>query len=161
MTMVGFGVWSLWGHRIREWFGLERTIKIIWFHHPCHKHGHLPPAQGAQSSIQPGLEHCQGGGSHSFSGQPGPGPHHPHGRLRAMGAGERAFRCWWKAGCGAAPLRSSTRRGDVSFKVNTENTAWLILVSASSEAQDQAHSASGGCVAEGLCRRGEPWTRSL
>jgi len=27
---------------------------------PCHGQGHLPPAQGAQSSIQPGLEHCQG-----------------------------------------------------------------------------------------------------
>jgi len=30
------------------------------------------PDQVAQSSIQPGLEHCQGGGSNSFSGQPGP-----------------------------------------------------------------------------------------
>jgi len=35
------------------------------------------PSLGAQSPVQPGLEHCQGGGSHSFSGQPGPGPHHP------------------------------------------------------------------------------------
>jgi len=33
--------------------------------------------QVAQSSIQPGLEPFQGGGSHSFSGQPGPGFHHP------------------------------------------------------------------------------------
>ena len=66
-------------HRIVEWFGLEGTLKIIWFQPPCHEQGHLPPDQVAQSSIQPGLEHCQGGGSHSFSGQPGPGPHHPHG----------------------------------------------------------------------------------
>jgi len=40
--------------------------------------GTLPPDQGAQSPIQPGLEHCQGGGSHSFSGKPVPVPHHPH-----------------------------------------------------------------------------------
>ena len=59
---------TFYSHRIREWFGLEGTLKIIWFQPPCHEQGHLPPAQGAQSSIQPGLEHCQGGGSHSFSG---------------------------------------------------------------------------------------------
>jgi len=44
---------------------------------PCHGQGHLPPDQAAQSLVQPGLEDCQGGGSHSFSGQPVPGPHHP------------------------------------------------------------------------------------
>jgi len=66
-------------HRITEWFGLEGTLKIIWSQPPCHEQGHLPPDQAAQSSIQLGLEQCQGGGSHSFSGQPGPGPHHPHG----------------------------------------------------------------------------------
>ena len=64
-------------YRIIEWFGLEGTLKIIWFQPPCHEQEHLPPAQGAQSSIQPGLETCQGGGSHSFSGQPGPGHCHP------------------------------------------------------------------------------------
>jgi len=52
-----------------EWFGLKGTLKIIWFQFLCHGQGHLPPAQLAQSSIQPGLEHCQGGGSHSFSGE--------------------------------------------------------------------------------------------
>ena len=62
-----------------EWFGLEGTFKIIWFQPPCHEQGHLPPAQRAQSSIQPGLEPCQGGGSHSFSGQLGSVFHHPHG----------------------------------------------------------------------------------
>ena len=66
-------------HRITEWFGLEGTLKIIRFQPPCHEQGHLPPDQAAQSSIQPGLEHCQGGGSHSFSEQPVPVPHHPHG----------------------------------------------------------------------------------
>ena len=65
-------------HRIIEWFGLEGTLKIIWFQPPCHQQGHLPPDQVAQSSVQPGLEPCQGGGSHSCSGQPGPGFHHPH-----------------------------------------------------------------------------------
>ena len=57
-----------WNHRIIEWFGLEGTLKLMWFQPPCHEQGHLPPAQVAQSSVQPGLEHCQGGGSHSFSG---------------------------------------------------------------------------------------------
>jgi len=41
---------------------LEGTLKIIWFQSPCHEQGHLPPDQVAQSSIQPGPEHCQGGG---------------------------------------------------------------------------------------------------
>jgi len=45
---------------------------------PHHGQGPLPPAQAAPSPIQPGLEPCQGGDSHSFSGQRGPGPHHPH-----------------------------------------------------------------------------------
>ena len=58
-----------WDHRIIEGFGLEGTFKIIWFQPPCHEQGHLPLDQVAQSSIQPGLEHCQGGSSHSFSGQ--------------------------------------------------------------------------------------------
>jgi len=49
------------------------TLKLIWFQPPCHEQGPLPPAQGAQSSIQRGLEPCQGGGSHSFSGQLGQG----------------------------------------------------------------------------------------
>ena len=48
-------------HRIIEWFGLEGTLKTTWFQPPCHEQGHLPPAQVAQSSIQPGLEPCQGG----------------------------------------------------------------------------------------------------
>jgi len=39
---------------------LEGTLQIIWFQPPCHWQGHLPPDQVAQSSIQSGLEHCQG-----------------------------------------------------------------------------------------------------
>uniref|UniRef100_A0A672VEE9 IF rod domain-containing protein n=1 Tax=Strigops habroptila TaxID=2489341 RepID=A0A672VEE9_STRHB len=36
---------------------------------PCHGQGHLPLEQVAPSPcVQPGLEHCQGWGSHSFSG---------------------------------------------------------------------------------------------
>jgi len=50
------------GHRIIEWFGFEGTLKIIWFQPPCHEQGHLPLDQVAQSSIQLGLEHCQGWG---------------------------------------------------------------------------------------------------
>jgi len=56
---------------IIEWFGLEGTLKIISFQPPCHGQGHLPVDQVAQSPVQPGLEHCQGGGSHSSSAQQG------------------------------------------------------------------------------------------
>jgi len=62
-------------NKIIEWFGLEGTLNL-----PYHGQGHLPPDHIAQSPVQLGLEPCQGGGSHSFSGQPGPGPHHPQGR---------------------------------------------------------------------------------
>jgi len=44
-----------------EWVGLEGTLQTIWFQPPCSEQGHLPPAQGAQSSIQPDLKHCRGG----------------------------------------------------------------------------------------------------
>jgi len=52
---------------------------IIWFQPPCHEQGHLPLDQVSQSSIQPGLEHFQGGGIHNFSGEPVPVFYHPHG----------------------------------------------------------------------------------
>jgi len=42
---------------------LEGTLKIIWFQPPCHKQGHLPLDQVAQSSIQHGLEHFQAEGT--------------------------------------------------------------------------------------------------
>ncbi|XP_053942277.1 UBX domain-containing protein 11 isoform X8 [Cuculus canorus] len=44
---------------------------------PGHGQGHLPLDQFAPSSIQLGLEHLQGWGSHHCSGQAGPGPPHP------------------------------------------------------------------------------------
>ncbi|KAK4827689.1 hypothetical protein QYF61_020823 [Mycteria americana] len=59
-------------HRIIEWFGLEGTLKIIFFQPTCHGPGHLPLDQVAQSPIQPGLECFQRWGIHSFSGQPVP-----------------------------------------------------------------------------------------
>jgi len=65
-------------HRIVEWFVLEGTLQTIQFQPPCHQQGHLPPDQVAQSPIQPGLENCQGGGSHSCSEQPVPVARHPH-----------------------------------------------------------------------------------
>lgn len=43
---------------------------------PCHRQGHIPLGQAAQSPIQPGLEHLQGWGNHSFSRQSVPVPHH-------------------------------------------------------------------------------------
>ena len=65
-------------HRITEWFGLEGTLKILQFQPPCRGQGHLPLDQVAQSPMQHDLEHFQGGGIHSFSGQPVPVSHHPH-----------------------------------------------------------------------------------
>jgi len=67
---------------IIEWLGLEGTSRIMKLQPPCHRHGHQPPHlilhQAAQSPIQPGLEHLQGRGIHSPSGQPVPAPHHSH-----------------------------------------------------------------------------------
>jgi len=51
----------------------DRLVQPSW-----HGQGHLPLGQVAQSPVQPGLGHFQGGGIHSFSGQPVPVPHHPH-----------------------------------------------------------------------------------
>ena len=60
-------------HRITEWFGLEGIPWIIMFQPPCRRQSHQPPdlivVQAAQGSIQPGLEHFQGWGIHSLSGQ--------------------------------------------------------------------------------------------
>jgi len=62
-------------HRIIECFGLK-TIQS----QPPAVVRHLPPEQVAQRHIQPRLEHCQGWGNHSFSGQPVPVPHHFYGK---------------------------------------------------------------------------------
>jgi len=48
---------------------VEGTLKLIWFQPPRHEQGYLPLHHVAQSSIQPGLAHFQGGSIHSFSGQ--------------------------------------------------------------------------------------------
>jgi len=51
------------------WFGLEGTFKDHLVQALSHGQGHLPLDQVAQSPIQPGLEHLQGGDIHSFPGQ--------------------------------------------------------------------------------------------
>ena len=50
-------------HRIVERFGLEGTLEIIWFHHPCHRQGHLPLDQTAQTPSNLGLNTCRKGAS--------------------------------------------------------------------------------------------------
>jgi len=62
-------------HRM-VWVGSDLKDHLV--QPPCLEQGHLPLDQVAQGSIQPGLEHFQGGGIHSFSGQPVPVFLHPH-----------------------------------------------------------------------------------
>ncbi|XP_065518123.1 uncharacterized protein LOC136004991 isoform X2 [Lathamus discolor] len=66
--------------RILEWFMLEGTLKLIQFQPlPTGGQGHLTLEQLAPSPcVLPGLEHCRGRGSLSFSGHPVPAPQHPH-----------------------------------------------------------------------------------
>ena len=68
--------------RIIEWLGFEGTSRIMKLQSVCHRHSHQPPYlildQAAQDPIQPGLEHLQGRGIHSLSGQPVPASHHSH-----------------------------------------------------------------------------------
>ena len=66
-------------HRIVEWFGLEETLKIIYFQTSCHGQGCHPLCWVAQSPIQAGLELFQEWDIHSSSGHPVAVPHHPHG----------------------------------------------------------------------------------
>ena len=68
-------LWTPVNHRM-VWVGKDLKDHLV--PPPCHGQGHLPLAQVAQSPVQPGLEPFQGGGSHSFSGQPVPVSHHPH-----------------------------------------------------------------------------------
>ena len=60
-------------HRITEWSGLEGTLRIMNLQPPLRRQGHQPsrliPAQAAQGTIQPGLEHLQGWGIHNLSEQ--------------------------------------------------------------------------------------------
>jgi len=56
-------------------------MRMVWIGRNLRDHlvTTTPPLdQVAQSPVQPGLEHCQGGAINSFSGQPVPVPHHPH-----------------------------------------------------------------------------------
>ena len=59
--------------RITEWPRLEGTSRIMKLQPPRQRQGHQPPHlilnQAAQGPIQPGLEHLQGWGIHSLSGQ--------------------------------------------------------------------------------------------
>jgi len=41
--------WYCLTSRIIEWFGLEGTLKLIWFQTPCHEQGHPPLDQVAQT----------------------------------------------------------------------------------------------------------------
>ena len=70
--------WEIAGSLISQnyrtvWVG--RDLKAHLVPTPLPWTGTLPLDQVAQSLVQPGLEHCQGGGSLSVSGQPVPGPH--------------------------------------------------------------------------------------
>jgi len=69
-TLSSTGEILLRSHKITEWPGLKRTAMIIWFQPPCYVQGRQPPAQAAQSHIQPGLECLQGWGIHSLLAQP-------------------------------------------------------------------------------------------
>ena len=67
-----------YNHRIPAWFLLEGTLKLIQLQ-PLPWAGTPSIEQVAPSPcVQPGLEHCQQWGSHSFSGHPVPAPQHPH-----------------------------------------------------------------------------------
>ena len=54
---------------------VEKDFKDHLVQLPCHVQGHLPLDQVAQSPVIPGLEHVQGWGIHTFSGQLIPPPH--------------------------------------------------------------------------------------
>ena len=67
-------------NQAKEWLGVDRTSKIIWFQPPFCGQGCQPLNQAldqrAQGPIQPGLEHLQGQSVHNLSGQLVPTPHH-------------------------------------------------------------------------------------
>ncbi|TRZ25652.1 hypothetical protein HGM15179_001463, partial [Zosterops borbonicus] len=70
------GLSSYKTHKIIERFGLEETLKVMYFKPPYHGQGNLSLDQVTQSPIQPDLGHLQG--VHNFSGQPVLVPHHFH-----------------------------------------------------------------------------------
>ena len=69
------------------WVG--RDLKDHLVQPRCHKQGHLPLDQVAQSPVQPGLGMLPGIGSHSFSGQPVP-------NLKIHQRASSPLCCFWK-----------------------------------------------------------------
>jgi len=55
------------GNHKMVWVGRDLRDHVVPTH--CYGQGHLPLDQVAQSPIQPGLEHLQGGDVHNFSGK--------------------------------------------------------------------------------------------
>ena len=89
-------------HGLTEWFGLEGTFKDPPVQPPCQGQGHLPLDQVAQSPVQADLEHLQGWGIHSFSGQPMPVPPSP---FLAMFPGRTlALRCSFVSSPVSSPI---------------------------------------------------------
>ena len=62
-----------------EWPGLKKDHNDHRVSTPCYVQGRQPPAQAAQSHIQPGLEWIKEWGIHNLLGQPVPVHHHPLG----------------------------------------------------------------------------------
>lgn len=56
------------GSEVMCGLGWKGPFKIIYFHPPCYRQGHLPLDQVSQSPIQSGLEPLQGGGIHILIG---------------------------------------------------------------------------------------------
>lgn len=65
-------------NQAKEWLGVDRTSKIIWFQPPFCGQGCQPLNQAldkiAKSCIQPDLEHVHGWGIYNLSGKPSLGP---------------------------------------------------------------------------------------
>jgi len=77
---------SLLSHLSTAMCNIESSQNGLGWKGPYRPSSSSPPAMGRDtfhqsrlliSPVQPGLEHTKGGGSHSFSGQPGPGPSPP------------------------------------------------------------------------------------
>ena len=69
--------WAEWAHTNCRTAWVWRDLKDHSIPMPCCGQGCHPADQAAQGSIQASLKQLQEWGTHSFSGQPVPGPHHP------------------------------------------------------------------------------------
>ena len=83
MKIIYLGYWcqiykgTTFQHIIHRIIGLDGPSKIIWFH-PSPPVGRVINCRsGCPGPIQSGLQHLQGWGTHSFSGQPVLVPHQP------------------------------------------------------------------------------------